>query len=298
MDNYFELSIKINPDIAEIVSDICFENFDCEGVLMAEETYKDLEMISTTEGTLKAYVKSVDNAENVLTSIRLALKKRGFSEKDLGSWEYSYKPIENQDWSQKWKEKWDVTHVSEKIVVVPDWIDYTPKKDEVIIKLEPGCAFGTGTHPTTQLCMNLCEKYMPQNAEVADIGTGSGILAICAKKLGAKYSFGIDNDETVIDVAAENAYKNGEECSFALATADQLLDEYDFVFANILHNVLAEIMPDLKKIMKNNAIMILSGILDEKKQVVLDAIKKNDLQLIDEAHQNQWVALVVKKENK
>lgn len=295
-NSYFELQIKINPQMEDIVSDICFENFPCEGVVLAEETYKDLEMISTTEGTLRVFLTESAEVETVLKEQRELLKSRGFSDEELGSWDFVYSEKENEDWSKKWKEKWDVTHVSDRITVVPDWIDYNPKRnDEVIIKLEPGCAFGTGTHSTTQLCMKAIEKYMPQNADVADIGMGSGILAICAKKFGANYVYGCDNDETVIDVAKENAIKNGVECEFELNTADKISRKFDFVLANILHNVLAEIMGDLKAIMKNEAFMVLSGILDEKKPVVLDAIKMHNLDLVEEMHQNQWVALVVKK---
>lgn len=295
-NSYFELQIKINPEMEDIVSDICFENLPCEGVVLAEETYKDLEMISTTEGTLRVFLTQKADIDSVLKEQRAILKSRGFSDEELGSWEYVYSEKPNEDWSKKWKEKWDVTKVSEKITVVPDWIDYLPKKeDEVIIKLEPGCAFGTGTHSTTQLCMKAIEKYMPENAEVADIGMGSGILAICAKKFGAKYAYGCDNDDTVIDVAIENAQKNGVECEFELNTADKVTKKYDFVLANILHNVLAQIMCDLKAIMKDGAFMVLSGILDEKKQVVIDAVMKNDLLLVEEMHQNQWVALVVRK---
>ncbi len=295
MSSYFELQIKINPEIEEIVSNICFENFPCEGVVLAEESYKDLEMISTTEGTLRVFLTQKADVDNILKEQRTILKSRGFSDEELGSWEFSYVEKENEDWSRKWKEKWDVTHVSDRITVVPDWIEYTPKQDnEVIIKLEPGCAFGTGTHATTQLCMKAIEKYMPQNAEVADIGMGSGILAICAKKFGAKSAYGCDNDETVIDVAIENAQKNNAECKFELNTADKISKQFDFVLANILHNILAEIMGDLKSIMKGGAYLVLSGILDEKKQVVLDAIKKYNLELVEEMHQNQWVALIVK----
>ena len=295
-NSYFELQIKINPQMEDIVSDICFENFPCEGVVLAEETYKDLEMISTTEGTLRVFLTESAEVETVLKEQRELLKSRGFSDEELGSWDFVYSEKENEDWSKKWKEKWDVTHVSDRITVVPDWIDYNPKRnDEVIIKLEPGCAFGTGTHSTTQLCMKAIEKYMPQNADVADIGMGSGILAICAKKFGANFVYGCDNDETVIDVAKENAIKNGVECEFELNTADKISRKFDFVLANILHNVLAEIMGDLKAVMKDEAYMVLSGILDEKKPVVLDAIKMHNLDLVEEMHQNQWVALVVKK---
>ena len=295
-NSYFELQIKINPQMEDIVSDICFENFPCEGVVLAEETYKDLEMMSTTEGTLRVFLTESAEVETVLKEQRELLKSRGFSDEELGSWDFVYSEKENEDWSKKWKEKWDVTHVSDRITVVPDWIDYNPKRnDEVIIKLEPGCAFGTGTHSTTQLCMKAIEKYMPQNADVADIGMGSGILAICAKKFGANYVYGCDNDETVIDVAKENAIKNRVECEFELNTADKISRKFDFVLANILHNVLAEIMGDLKSIMKDGAYMVLSGILDEKKSFVLDAVKSYNMELVEEMHQNQWVALVVRR---
>lgn len=296
MNNYFELQIKINPDIEDIVSEFCFEMLPCEGVVLAEEAYKDLEMISTTEGTLKVFLtEEPKNLSDILKQERELLKSRGLSDEELGSWEYVISNKPNEDWSKKWKEKWDITRVTDKIVIVPDWLEYSPKVDEVVIRLEPGCAFGTGTHQTTQLCMKAIEKNMQKGAKVADIGMGSGILAICAKKFGASYAYGCDNDETVIDVAKENAIKNSAECTFELNTADKVNEKFDFVLANILHNVLAEIMGDLKNIMNDNAIMVLSGILDEKKPVVLEAIKKYNLQLIEEAHQDQWVALIVRK---
>ena len=293
---YYELSIKVNPEISDVVSELCFENLPCEGVILAEEAYKDLELVSTTEGTLKVFLTDIADVKGFLSEQREILKSRGFSDDALGSWEFSLVEKEDQDWSKKWKEKWDVTHVSDKITVVPDWIEYSPKSpDEVVITLEPGCAFGTGTHSTTQLCMKMIEKYMPRGAKVADIGMGSGILAICAAKFGASFVYGCDNDDTVIDVARENAAKNAVKCDFELNTADKITQKFDFVLANILHNVLAEIMPDLKNIMNSGALLVLSGILDEKKQVVLDSIKKCDLILVEEVHLNQWTAFVVRK---
>ena len=297
MDNYFELQIKINPEIEDIVSDFCFENLPCEGVVLAEEAYKDLEMVSTTEGTLKVFLTcEPENLEQILKEERELLKARGLKDEELGSWEFVISNKPNEDWSKKWKEKWDITRVTNKIVIVPDWLEYTPAaKDEVIIRLEPGCAFGTGTHQTTQLCMKAIEKYMSKNVKVADIGTGSGILAICAKKFGASNVYGCDNDETVIDVARENALKNNAQCKFELNTADKISEKYDFVLANILHNVLADIMGDLKIIMNDGAILVLSGKKKKKKSIVLDAIKKYNLELIEEAHRDQWVAIIVQK---
>ena len=186
MNNYFELKISINPEIEEIVSDIFFSNFDCEGVVLAEEAYKDLEMTSTTRGTLKVFLTSYpQNLKEILHTERELLKSRGLTDNELGSWEITLDEKENQDWSKKWKEKWTVTHVTDRIAVIPSWLEYSPRVHEITITLDPGCAFGTGTHQTTQICMKAIEKYLHKGDTMADIGTGSGILAILAKKFGA-----------------------------------------------------------------------------------------------------------------
>lgn len=330
-NDYFELKIKVSPEISEIVSEFCFENFECEGIIFAEEEYEDdltsnLKLISTTEGTLKVYLTSINNVQETLKAQRQIFLNRGLSEDELGSWEIEISKIENQDWLKNWKEKWDVTHITDKITVVPSWLEYSPKENEVVITLDPGSAFGTGTHPTTQLCMRAMEKYLCPNKNqnvmlnsiqhrkseclrdpesssgrreciLADIGTGSGILAICGIKLGAKSAYGCDNDASVVDTAIENAKMNGvsDKCIFEFNTADKANKKFDFITANILHYVLAEIMGDLRALMKDNATLVLSGIMDEKKQVVLDAIKEHELTLIEELHQDIWVGLVVKK---
>lgn len=308
MNNYYELRISINPEIEDIVSDICFSNFDCEGVVLAEETYKDLVMTATTKGTLRVFLTDLNcNPVELLKTERELLKERGFSDEELGSWEITVDEKENQDWSKKWKEKWTVTHVTDRIAVVPSWLTYEPKEGEITITLDPGCAFGTGTHQTTQLCMKAIEKYLKKGDKVADIGTGSGILSICAIKFGASSAYGCDIDDTVIDVCRENAKINGIDVDypqgegnpapvkFELNTADKITEKFDFVCANILHNVLAEIMGDLKNIMKDDAKMSLSGILDEKKPIVLEAIEREGLKIIDTISQDQWISFVVTK---
>lgn len=296
-NNYYELQIKINPEMSEVISDILFNVFDCEGVVMVEETYKDLEMVANTEGTLKAFIRGEKpDVEKILKEQKEVLKSRGLTDEELGSWDFTFEEKENQDWSKKWKEKWDVTHVTDKITIVPTWLDYTPKSDEeIIINLDPGCAFGTGTHQTTQLCMVALEKYFVSGQTMADIGMGSGILSILAKKLGASEVYGCDNDETVIEVAKENAKLNNVDCTFELGTADKVNKKFDFVCANILHNVLFEIMGDLKNLMNDGSKMSLSGILLEKAPIVLEAIERENLKIIDEIHQDQWISFVVTK---
>lgn len=180
--------------------------------------------------------------------------------------------------------------------MIPSWIEHEGAPDEITISLDPGSAFGTGTHPTTQLCMRAIEKHLKINDKMADIGTGSGILAICALKAGAKSAYGCDNDELVINTAKENSKKNNvsDNCIFEHKTADEISDKFDFITANILHNILAEIMKDLKKLMNNDAKLVLSGIMNDKKQVVLDSIKTNNMKIIEEIEQEDWIAYVVK----
>ena len=149
MNNYFELRISINPEMEEIVSDICFSNFACEGVVLAEEDWKDLEMTATTRGTLKVFLTEgltphpnplpkereylLLEIQSILDKEREILKARGFTDEELGTWEIQLDEKENQDWSKKWKEKWTVTHVTDRIAVVPSWLEYESKENEITI---------------------------------------------------------------------------------------------------------------------------------------------------------------------
>lgn len=302
MSNYYELYIKINPDMEDDVANICFENLDCEGVLLEEQKFKDLEMTETSRGTLKVFLKSLDTPGGsdvceFIKSKKEELLNCGFTETELGSWDCALLEKENEDWSKKWKENWEVTHITDTVVIVPSWLKYTPKESEFTVSLDPGCAFGTGTHQTTQLCVVGMEQYLDKvvGKRVADIGMGSGILSIIAKKYGADYVYGCDNDPTVIDVAKENAQKNNVDCVFELGTSDKVNDQFDFICANILHNVLYEIMPDLKRLVKNDGVISLSGIMDNKKDIVLEAIEKNSLKILKTNRMEPWVSYVVSK---
>lgn len=300
---YWEVCIEINPICADIVCDIVQSNFECEGIVTAEEKYKNLELISTTEDTIKAYIVAdvinFDEVQSFFKTQRQELIDKKVFNCDIGTWNISINKQEIVDWSKKWKEHWKPSKISEHIVICPTWEIYTPPNDEIIVNIDPGNAFGTGTHATTQLCVKACEKYMNRNAVIADIGCGSGILAICAKKLGAIEIDAVDNDETATETAKINAKVNNEtDINIQTATSDILPDnKYDFVFANILHNVLAAIMPDLKRIMKTGAKIVLSGILEGKEEVVINAIKQNNMKIIEEMHQKEWIAFVVQKED-
>ena len=304
MKDYFEVCVKINPCAIELVTEIFFERFECEGVVQAEEKYKDLELIETTNNVAKGYIKydeedfSIEEIQKVFDLAKEELKEEGITDEELGTWSITAKKIINQDWSKKWKEHWKPTKASEHVIICPSWEECAKKDSEILITLDPGSAFGTGTHATTQLCIQAIEKYLKKGDEVADIGTGSGILAITAIKFGASHAMAVDNDPLVIDVAKDNAQINGvfNKIDFAYGSADMLTEQYDFVCANILHNILAEIMGDLKRIMKPHSFMVMSGILDEKKQIVLDAVNEQALKVVEIMQQEQWVAIVVQND--
>ena len=179
MTKHIEIIVQTQQLRAEYVSYILIETLGCKGTVIEDDR-------------VKGY---------------LPLNERpDFS--SLKDWEFTTKVINDEEWAQSWKKFWQPQKITSGIVICPSWEQYEPDNNEIIIKLDPGCAFGTGTHPTTRLCIQALEKITPAST-MADIGTGSGVLSICAAKLGVKKVVGVDNDASVIPVAAENAQKNG-----------------------------------------------------------------------------------------
>lgn len=300
-ENYWELTVEINPVCCDVLCDIIQSEFDCRGIITAEEKYKNLELVSTTENNIKAYIVADKIEKKEIERFFLRKKQElidnNVFDSDIGSWRVSIRKQENVDWSKKWKEHWKPEKISDHIVICPSWEKYNKKDNEIVITLDPGNAFGTGAHATTRLCVAAMEKYMKKGDIAADIGCGSGILSICAMRSGAKETDAVDIDETAVETAKLNAEKNNVNINFMTASSDILPSEkYDFVFANILHNILAQNMPDLKRIMKNNAKIVLSGILKEKEKVVFDAIEENKLKVEETMQQNEWIAIVAAKE--
>ena len=275
-------------DIKDVISQVLFDAFPCEGVVLEEETFKELRRTGKAEG-MRAFFSNYVPVEK----IKSTLLQEIYDDIEL---DISIVQIEDKDWSEEWKKNWMPTKISEKIIIRPTWREYIAQKGEIVIDLDPGMAFGTGAHATTQLCVKAMEKHMSQGAELADVGCGSGILAICGVKLGANNAVAVDNDETVIPVAIENAILNNENEKiefFTGTSADLIGNTYDFICANILHNVLDMIMAELKQLLKPNAKMVLSGILDEKEHIVLSAIERENLKLVERLVDGHWVGLVV-----
>ena len=206
----------------------------------------------------------------------------------------------DEDWQDEWKKYFHTVNITDNIVIKPSWDEYEPSDNEIVVEIDPGLAFGTGTHETTSLCVEFLEKYAQNKKKLLDIGCGSGILMLIGKKLGVEKVVGIDIDEKVNDVVLENFSKNGINDNFQVIIGnlvDDVNEKYDLVVSNILVDVLEKLLEDIEKILEKDATVIFSGILNEKEEAFLKKAKNYNLKQIDRKEKNNWVSLVFKYEN-
>ena len=206
----------------------------------------------------------------------------------------------DEDWQDEWKKYFHTVNITDNIVIKPSWDEYEPSDNEIVVEIDPGLAFGTGTHETTSLCVEFLEKYAQNKKKLLDIGCGSGILMLIGKKLGVEKVVGIDIDEKVNDVVMENFFKNGINDNFQVIIGnlvDDVSEKYDLVVSNILVDVLEKLLEDIEKILEKDATVIFSGILNEKEEAFLKKAKNYNLKQIDRKEKNNWVSLVFKYEN-
>ena len=202
------------------------------------------------------------------------------------------------DWADSWKQYYKPIKIGEKLVVVPMWEKYEPQNGEIIVKMDPGMAFGTGTHETTRLCATLLEKYVTDKSIMLDVGCGSGILAICASKLGAKECYAYDIDPVAVKVARENV-KDNDVTNIDCQVSDLLKGvkdgKYDVITANIVADIIIRMLPDIGGFMHEKTTLVISGIIDERCGDVYESINKNGFIIVDEIHENGWCAISLKK---
>jgi len=204
------------------------------------------------------------------------------------------------DWQDEWKKYFHTVNITDNIVIKPSWDKYEPSNNEIVIEIDPGLAFGTGTHETTSLCVEFLEKYAQGREKLLDIGCGSGILMLIGKKLGVKKVVGIDIDVKVRDVVLENFSKNDIDDNFEVIIGnlvDDVNEKYDLVVSNILVDVLEKLLEDIEKILEKGATVIFSGILNEKEEAFVKKAGNHNLRQIDRKEKNNWVSLVFKYEN-
>ncbi|TDT69163.1 [LSU ribosomal protein L11P]-lysine N-methyltransferase [Hypnocyclicus thermotrophus] len=223
-----------------------------------------------------------------------------FSKREDLIYNLEFYELDDEDYLENWKKYLYPEKISEHFVVKPTWRKYNASENEKIIELDPGRAFGTGSHPTTYLCVQLMEKYIDENVNVIDVGTGSGILMIVAKMLGSKEVWGIDIDEDAVEAAKENLELNNIKIDETIKVIHGDLlgkveeKKFDVVVANILPDVLILLLDSISKVLKENGIIILSGIIKDKEQDILNAIKNQNLKVIDKNESKDWIAFTVK----
>ena len=208
--------------------------------------------------------------------------------------------VNEEDWANSWKAYYKPLHIGRRMVIVPAWEKYEEQPGEIIVRMDPGMAFGTGGHETTRLVIELLEETVKEGIRVADVGCGSGILAICAAKLGAKECKAYDIDPVAVRVARENIKDSGLtnvtcDVSDLLKGVDLAGGTYDLICANIVADIIIRMAPDVGRYMKDDAILLASGIITERAEEVIAELEKNRLTVVRRLDDNGWCALVVKK---
>jgi len=294
--------ISEDIDLAEgLICDIFF-SFHLKGVICdipleePDEGFGTNTIPKPEKYSITGFLPLLDSSEIILKTIKEKVEK-------LSDFNIQVKIltsiVDEKDWSNAWKDFFEVTPITDRITIKPEWKDHTPQKDEIVIHLDPGMAFGTGTHPTTFMCIEMIDKYLNPKDSFLDVGTGSGILMITAAKLGAKHLYGIDTDEVAIDVANKNLLKNNidsQNCILTCETLDKSAQkQFSFIAANIIAQVIVDILPDICLRMDQKTTTILSGIIKDRLNDVKKAIQQNHLAIIEEKYTDEWVVLVIRK---
>ena len=254
---------------------------------------------------LNFYLDVDEDKEKVLADVRAALAEmQEFL--DLGECTITESETEDKDWINNWKQYFKQFYVDD-ILIIPSWEEVKPEdRDKMIIHIDPGTAFGTGMHETTQLCIRQLKKYVTKDTELLDVGTGSGILSIIALKLGARHAVGTDLDPCAVPAVEENKEVNGIPVEAFDMMIGNIIDDkevqdkvgyekYDIVTAKILADVLVPLTPVIVHQMKPGAVYITSGILDVKEEVVKEAVVAAGLEVVEVTHQGEWVSVTARK---
>lgn len=307
--DWIEVCIHTTQEATEIVSNVLHEA-GSNGVVI-EDPHDLVNVWDTSLGEVyelnpedypesgvyvKGYFPDVEHLGQKLSEIREAVEQLDDDEIDFGEKAIIINQIHEEDWSTAWKQYYKPVQVTDKITITPSWEQYTKKRDnEILITLDPGMAFGTGTHETTVLCLQALEKYVKPGDVVIDVGTGTGILSIASALLGAGKVYGYDLDPVAIKSAKTNIQLNGVE-SVVSISENNLLDgvkkQSDLIVANLLAPLIAELMEDVPKVLKKGGTLIASGIINNQLESVKANLEAKGLVMKEVLAENDWIAIV------
>jgi len=321
---WLELSVEVDNEAVEAVSEL-LARYGYNGGVVVEPAWTpgdegpEFTYDTSRPTVLRTYLPLDERAEEVRQQIEQALWHLG-QMRPVGV--LQARTLQEEDWANAWKQHYRVLRIGERTVVVPSWLEYDAAPDDVVLQLDPGMAFGTGLHPTTQLCLRLLERYVRPGQRALDLGTGSGILAIAAAKLGAGQVLALDNDPVAVEVAAENVERNGvaglvQAAEGSLGAGNAMghwlsgdfgdpddrrrttddrpasaVGSFDLIAANLIAKVLVILAQDLAAALAPGGILVSSGIINTKEAEVSEALAAAGLRQLERLDEGEWVALV------
>ncbi|NMA94865.1 MAG: 50S ribosomal protein L11 methyltransferase [Clostridiales bacterium] len=313
--DWIEVTIKTTSQGIDMISQILYD-VGVKGVIIEDPSdieafasepgdwdYVDEGLLSdlTEDVLVRGYLEKDDALHDRLQYIRQTVRDiiKDVSSMDIGPGEVELVAVSENDWASSWKSYFKPRKVGKKIVIKPTWEEYAGKNEEVIIEIDPGMAFGTGTHETTILCMEMLEKYIKEQDIVLDIGCGTGILSILGILLGANRALAVDIDKNAVDIAKENAKINYVEDKLEVVHGDlfgSVEGQFDIIVSNIIADVIIEISQDIDKFMKNSGLFIASGIILDRLKDVKQALDKSGLNIIECITLGEWAVVVSRYE--
>lgn len=308
---WIEVSIKTTTGAVEAVSNVLYDAgvsgvviedpYDITLLIDNDENswdYVDESLIDLEQGVVvKGYIPQSADLMEKIDLIKTSVDNLPGYGLDIGTGEVSTLEVNEEDWSTSWKKYYKPTKIGKNIVIKPTWEEYEVQDKEMIIEMDPGMAFGTGTHETTAMCVEKLEKYIFKESQVFDIGCGSGILSIIAAKLGAEKVIGVDYDEVSVNVSKENVINNKVNDIIEIREGnlmDVVTEKADLIIANIIADVIMILSKDIAKFLKNKGIFIASGIILDKVNEVKKKLIDNGLEILEVETKGEWAVIVSK----
>ena len=310
-----EVLIKVDPQAVEAVTDILY-GLGAQGVAIDEPVdverlredelywdYIDEKLLEndTEETKIMAYFSEEEtNLPEKIAVIKEKIRNLTEFGLSIGSGTVELSNVNQEDWESAWKQYFKPVHVTDRIVVKPEWEEYSPQEGEIVIEIDPGMAFGTGTHETTSMCINQIEKNLKAGDRVIDIGSGSGILSMAAVLLGAEKATGVDLDPVAVRVALENVELNNLQDRIEILhgnLTDVIREKADIVVANIMADIILILLEDVREFIKDDGLFISSGIIQEKRAAVEARLLEKNFSIVEVETKGEWCAITAQKKS-
>lgn len=305
-----EISIQTSHEAVELIAEI-FRDLGASGVVIEDPElvndyitsgkwdYTDIPIAKETEVVVeKAYLPVNGELEGRIQTLQQEIKALASRGVNTAPAVLTTAELQDEDWSDTWKQYFHTEKPGERVVIKPTWEEYEPKDDEVVIELDPGAAFGTGTHATTSMCIRQLEKLVKPGMTVFDVGTGSGILSIISAKLGAKNIQAVDYDDSVLKIVEENLEQNNVQDIISVAQSDLMQNVHgkaELVIANIIADIIIRLFDQLDEHLEQGGTLLTSGIIEDRIEDVLAAAEKHGYGVVERLENKGWACITFKR---